>query len=159
GDNGASAKIHVSVLERIANGSEDYAPGNLPFGATIVPTMSGDPLGDRFARRRADAVKAIFAAAGAGREDLLGARPSSIRVANPSYWVSLVSGLGLIAGPLLGAVFSRSWAWVALGFVTPVVGLLVAWALAWYADVTMDATFSGFWHGVRPKLRDAFRRA
>lgn len=33
-------KIHESVLERIANGSDGYAPGNIPFDCEIVTTDS-----------------------------------------------------------------------------------------------------------------------
>jgi uncharacterized protein (DUF2235 family) len=32
------AKVHVSVIERIANGTNGYAPGNIPFDCEIVAT-------------------------------------------------------------------------------------------------------------------------
>ena len=33
-------KVHLSVLERIAHGSENYCPGNLPANAQVVFTPS-----------------------------------------------------------------------------------------------------------------------
>ena len=33
-----SSRIHVSVLERIAHGTDDYSPGNLPADAEVVYT-------------------------------------------------------------------------------------------------------------------------
>lgn len=38
--NVATPKIHVSVFERIANGTGGYAPGNIPFACEIVTTPS-----------------------------------------------------------------------------------------------------------------------
>ena len=35
---GIEPKVHVSVMERIAIGTQDYAPGNLPAGFTIATT-------------------------------------------------------------------------------------------------------------------------
>src|SRR5262249_53086876 len=64
---------------------------------------------------------------------------------------------GLIPGLLLAAL-TPSWASIGLGIVTPLAGLAAAWALARSADAKMDATFSAFWHRIRPKLREAFRR-
>jgi hypothetical protein len=156
--NGVPVKIHVSVLERLANGTGDYAPGNLPFGATVVPTLTGDPVADRFATRRAKAAQAVLAAAGKGRTDaagnpkpdLLDEVTSAIKLGAISYWIFLLSGLGLLVGLLLGSV---------LQLAASLVGLLVAWALAWRADSTIAVTFSGFWHRLRPELRAAFRRA
>ncbi len=36
--NGVAPRLHLSVLERIAHGTEDYAPGNLAPDATVVFT-------------------------------------------------------------------------------------------------------------------------
>jgi hypothetical protein len=36
-------KIHVSVFERIANGTDGHAPGNIPFGCKVVTTQSSTP--------------------------------------------------------------------------------------------------------------------
>jgi hypothetical protein len=33
-------KIHISVIERIANGTDGYAPGNVPYDCDIVTTRS-----------------------------------------------------------------------------------------------------------------------
>ena len=39
----AKPKIHISVFERIANGTDGYAPGNIPYGCEIVTTKSDNP--------------------------------------------------------------------------------------------------------------------
>jgi len=36
----AKPKIHISVFERIANGTDGYAPGNIPYDCEIVTTRS-----------------------------------------------------------------------------------------------------------------------
>ena len=36
----AKPKIHISVFERIANGTDGYAPGNIPYDCEIVSTRS-----------------------------------------------------------------------------------------------------------------------
>lgn len=38
--NVATPKVHISVFERIANGTGGYAPGNIPFACEIVTTPS-----------------------------------------------------------------------------------------------------------------------
>src|SRR5262249_50003119 len=111
--------------------------------------------GDHFAQRRAAAVQKVFAAAGAGRDDLLGEVGFPIGVASWSYAIFLVCFFGLIPGLVLTWLGRTG---IFLGVVTPLVGLAVSWLLPWFGDARMDATFSGFWHDVRPNLRDAFRR-
>jgi uncharacterized protein (DUF2235 family) len=166
---GVPANIHVSVLERLANGTADYAPGNLPFDATVVPTLTGDPLGDRFAMRRAKAAEAVLADAGRARTDAAGRlRPdllhevqSAIRIGNVSYWIFVASVPALLLGPaaLLAYVAGWSWGWPVVGFFAALGGLAIAWRLSDHADSMMDATFSASWHRIRRDLRAAFREA
>src|SRR5262249_13760482 len=53
-------RIHVSVLERIAHGTDDYSPGNLPPNAEVVftPPPGGEAA---HAARRADAAGRVLA--------------------------------------------------------------------------------------------------
>jgi hypothetical protein len=48
-ENNVPPAIHLSVLERVAHGTEDYTPGNLASDATVVITPTGDPEKDQSA--------------------------------------------------------------------------------------------------------------
>ena len=52
--------IHLSVLERVAHGTDGYAPGTLAPSAEIVFTPNNDPQQDAAVTVRAAAVKAAF---------------------------------------------------------------------------------------------------
>ncbi len=58
--NRVAPTVHLSVLERIAHGTEDYAPSNLAPDARVVITPSGHDASDESARARARAVEAVL---------------------------------------------------------------------------------------------------
>ena len=58
--NGVEPKLHMSVLERIAHGTEDYSPGNLDLSANVVSTMTGRMEEDAALQRRARAVEEVL---------------------------------------------------------------------------------------------------
>lgn len=62
-ENRVQPAIHLSVLERIAHGTEDYAPGNIAPNAKVVITLTGDREQDAAALARARVVEAAFQSA------------------------------------------------------------------------------------------------
>ena len=83
--------IHLSVLERIAHGSEDYAPGNLASGATVVITPTGDREKDEAACARAKEVENVLRKAHKNGTSLLAQVKPAIITGQVSYYVYLLS--------------------------------------------------------------------
>lgn len=79
--------IHLSVLERVAHGTDDYAPGNLPANAEVVITPTDSPDQETSARKRAQAVQAVFRSAYAGEASLLPRVRTAIIVGLASYYL------------------------------------------------------------------------
>ncbi len=158
---GTRPKLHLSVLERLAHGTDDYAPGNIPFDAEVVFTPSGEAAGDAFLQRRAMEVEAVLRVAGGPRKDLLedAAVAGPLRIADLSYWIFMVSWPLLVVLPLWArARFGGLWA-VLAGSIPGVLGFVSAWVMSWVADRRMGAHFAEFWHHWQPALRAALRRA
>ena len=61
GAKNVDAKIHVSVLERVAHGTEDYSPGNLPGDAKVIFTPPPNAANAELAERRAAAAQRVLA--------------------------------------------------------------------------------------------------
>jgi uncharacterized protein (DUF2235 family) len=157
---GVPIQVHLSVLERLAHGTDDYAPGNLPFDAKVVFTRTGDAAADDFLQRRASAVEGVLARAGAGKNgDLLADVSGPIAVGTASYWLFMASWIALLAGPVVMWWRTHALGPMLLGLVPGIVGFVVAWALAWYADARMEDRFSTFWHSWQRELRLALRSA
>ncbi len=89
--NDVAPTLHLSVLERIAHGTEDYSPGNLPSAARVVITPTGDSDKDAAALHRALAADNILKSAYGHEESLLGRVPNTIRVGRLSYYLYLLS--------------------------------------------------------------------
>jgi uncharacterized protein (DUF2235 family) len=148
--------IHLSVAERIAHGTADYAPGNIPADATVVFTPTGVPDQDRLLRQRAEAVGQSIRHAHLERDGrhLLDDVPGAIAQGVASYWT-------LLAGWAL--TLSVAIAWFAGGpyralAAAALVALAVAWWLGQRADRKMRDAFSVFWHRHRPAMRAALKR-
>lgn len=90
--NGVTPAIHLSVMERIAHGTEDYSPGNLPPDARIVITPTGDQEKDATAMTRALAAEMVLKSAHANtRSSLLSCVRGTISVGRLSYYIYLLS--------------------------------------------------------------------
>ncbi|MGH7233752.1 MAG: DUF2235 domain-containing protein [Nitrospiraceae bacterium] len=83
--------IHLSVVERIAHGTDDYAPGNLPADAKVVITPTGDAEKDGAALQRAKEVELVLRAAHAGEESLLPRVRTERAMGLASYYVYLIA--------------------------------------------------------------------
>jgi uncharacterized protein (DUF2235 family) len=83
--------IHLSVLERLAHGTEDYAPGNLPPDAEVVITPTGDHEKDETARQRAQELQAVLSSVHADGQSLLSHVKAEVVLGLVSYYGYLLS--------------------------------------------------------------------
>src|SRR5262249_44048985 len=89
-ENNVHPVIHLSVLERVAHGTEDYAPGNLPPNANVVITPTGESEKDAAALQRARAVQSVLRSAHArstGGHSLLSRVKAEVVIGLISYYV------------------------------------------------------------------------
>ncbi|MBB6094137.1 uncharacterized protein (DUF2235 family) [Povalibacter uvarum] len=186
---GVQPKLHLSVLERIAHGTDDYRPGNLPANSQVVITPSGDPTKDAAARERAEAAQQVLQGSHPKISSLLEAVGTRIVVGRFSYRVfalTIAAVLLLGAGAPAGATGSAASFFTSLGLLlfelvtSPidtllnlfwhgpnsllmmsvlVVGLLVAWLLSSWSTRGMERAFAEFWFTQQQKLRAGLKRA
>jgi len=105
--------IHLSVLERIAHGTDDYAPGNLPGNAAVVITPTDNEGKGAAALTRAQAIESVLRSAHAGEDSLLSRVRTEMALGLASYYlyvgvcvfvllaVSTPSGFRSMLNPLL----------------------------------------------------------
>ena len=189
-DNGiARPKMHVSVLERAAHGTADYAPGNLPRNASIVVTEPGAVASRELLETRAQLVQsALHAAQTREGKSLLDNVRGAIGVGLLSYYLYILGVLlvlGVAAGngdvgvhpatlarglvdliknaltsPLTTSAAVIQTLWAKPALLgTILIVLGVSYAIATAADVRMNRVFSTFWHGVQQDLRKALKQA
>jgi uncharacterized protein (DUF2235 family) len=169
---GVTPKIHRSVFERIARGTEGYAPGSLPVRCDVVSTTATSRVRDEIAEAVAD----IFGAA----PPLLRRTPGWRAVGTCGYWLLLFSSValgaltvdqyvadslalshGLRAGAEQLADNGLSPGWIIIAARTAwrhqltVGGAALSLVLLVVADQQLDRIYSSFWHSAREKLRAA----
>lgn len=180
--------VHLSVLERIAHGTDDYAPGNLPADAEVVVTPTDN--GETAVLTRAKEVEAVLRSAHAGKESLLSRVRSEIGIGLTSYYLYVgtflflivavstpdgiqslldpwlvLKNMGLLIYNILTLRLSEVWASVKALAASPgkagvvVGGFLLAYVLMLCADSRMSAGFSQFWHRHHAQLREALKEA
>ena len=93
---GVRPRIHVSVLERIAHGTDDYSPGNLPADADVVFTPPPNSANTELAQRRAAGVQRVLATIPGG--SLLNRVKRETAFGELSYYIYLVACLLFLAG-------------------------------------------------------------
>jgi uncharacterized protein (DUF2235 family) len=143
-------RIHVSVLERIAHGTEDYAPGNLLPEASVVYTESGDPAKDAASATRAGSAQAAL-------RSIHGEVPSL-----QGLWRQAALGhlarlgpVGLLPVLALGDGVATPSPMVLASALAGAVGLLL---LAGAERRRLRRhLFSQFWHPAQRRLRDALK--
>jgi uncharacterized protein (DUF2235 family) len=94
----ARPAIHLSVLERIAHGTDDYAPGNLPADAEVVVTPTNNGGKQTAVLTRAKGVEAVLRSAHAGEESLLPRVRTQIAMGLASYYLYVGTCLFLLLG-------------------------------------------------------------
>jgi hypothetical protein len=124
--------VHVSVLERIVRGTEDYAPGNVPADARVVITASGanDELSYARARALQDVLRSVHGEM-RGRS-LLSKVPQQLTAGYWSYWIYVFTCL-LVVVCAAASEQLRVWADGSVGVVAsairPSVVLQAPWLL------------------------------
>jgi uncharacterized protein (DUF2235 family) len=185
-DSGVVPKVHLSVLERIAHGTEDYSPGNLPANAQVVITPTGDPAQDAAAHNRAAAAQAVLREAQRLGDSLLDGVRGYMwmgRLAHGVFVLSIVITLVLaamysqaqatsFAGRLYGLIvdlvsspfataMNLFWRGESSAVLSSVLlsGVLVAAVLSRWATHGMTREFARFWFTHQQKLREGLKRA
>jgi hypothetical protein len=112
-DNGVTPTIHLSVLERIAHGTDDYSPGNLPPNAKVVITATDDQETTAPALARALVAENILKSAHKDNDGpLLDLVRGTIMVGRLSYYIyllTLVAALITASGALDAAGGTSFW--------------------------------------------------
>ncbi len=165
---GIAPRIHLTVAERIANGTDDYAPGNIPPNSTVATTLLDpeDPnhaLKEQVIGRRAEAVERLIQRALGGRY-LLDSVRSQVAIGDASYWFFVIAWALLLVGGLrvlIGQVGPDPVTFATGGpaIVVAAACFLLARALGALADHAMSETFSEFWLQHQKELRNGIRTA
>jgi uncharacterized protein (DUF2235 family) len=93
---GARPKVHLSVFERIAHGTDGYAPGTLAPDMDVVYTPSGNLSEDRTAATRAEEVQCALANAFRKRGVDLEKVRGTLILGRFAYYLYVVSCLAVI---------------------------------------------------------------
>jgi uncharacterized protein (DUF2235 family) len=188
-DSGLQPKIHLSVLERAAHGTEDYRPGNLPPASVVVITRTDDDEKNAAALDRAEEVQKALWAGRTQDRSLLEIVAREVLIGRLSYrvfattcavvllcaaWMSdptvdsVPTYLGNLLKLLFGLLTSPFDTTVGLfersrmALVLPlalVAGLLLAWLLSSWSTRGMNRAFAEFWFTHQQKLRTALKKA
>jgi uncharacterized protein (DUF2235 family) len=167
-------KLHVSVMERIAHGTEDYCPGNLPTNATVVTTSTHDAVKDAAITARAAETQKVLQDAHAHGTPLLHQAHREVSIGRNSYRLFAVSCIGAVALVASITVANGIEPGYNFGYVSAVAsqlpnylvaalavagGLIGSFALAAYCDKGMLQRFSSFWFKQQKELRRALKDA
>jgi uncharacterized protein (DUF2235 family) len=182
-------RVHLSVLERIAHGTDGYAPGTLAPEVEVVFTPTGDVAQDQALEVRVKSVNAVLTKVLAGSEKLVKVG-GTIVIGQFAYYIYVASCLAVVlAASVPPDAGSRLNPWTVLknaaGLVSDAVtgqwgpiwdstkrlfsdpallltllaGFAIAAILASYVDHVRSRAFSGFWHESRHDLREALKAA
>ena len=179
---GVTPKLHVSVLERIAHGTDDYSPGNLPGDAEVIFTPPPNSANAELAERRAAAAQRVLATIPGGT--LLARVRREMAAGRLSYYIYIATCLVFLnaawrtaqrslaqpegaAGVLARLtspwetatrIAAEVWAqpWLPAGLL---LGFAIAYALTLVVEARMSGHFSGFWFVKQEELRDGLKQA
>ena len=137
-ENAVAPAIHLSVLERIAHGTDDYNPGNLPGRARVVITPTGDPAKDATASNRAAAMQAVLQSAHGPAPSLLSLVRAKVILGRVSYYLFLLSCIALV----LAAAAPNGWeSMIHVGPFLKDIGRLL-WGLVTSLPTTLQGAYS-----------------
>jgi len=164
---GVPPLIHLSVLERLAHGTGDYAPGNIAPRAKVVITHADDPAEDPPVLLRARAAEAVLHAAHKTDQSLLKGVKTEILIGRAAYYVYLISCtlvvLAACAPPAAHFLKFQSDFIEIAGAPAMLLtllcgGLLLSYVMAVFSARGISARFSEFWHDEQSNLRAALER-
>ncbi|HJT53675.1 MAG TPA: DUF2235 domain-containing protein [Candidatus Angelobacter sp.] len=152
-------RLHLSVLERVAHGTENYAPGNLPFAQAMVTPSSADS--PELLKQRAEEVQSVLRQF--PMQSLLPKVKKAVSFARFSYYTYLAVWAFILASLVSAALamFRVLRPFISLrgALGTILLGFGAAYAMQIWAERKMMKEFSGFWHQVQPNLRSALKQA
>jgi hypothetical protein len=168
---GIGPRIHLTAAERIAHGTDDYAPGNIPPGTTVAFTPVADP--DEQARQRKQdilqnrtmAAQDVLRRAHDENGYPLDSVKGYVRLGDWSYWLFVlawvcVAGLTVAIGVETLEHSHFVWHWWILGLLSGAVLVFgVASLLSRFVSNRMGDEFARFWHSYQPQLRRALKQA
>lgn len=136
-------KIHVSVFERIAHGTNGYTPGNIPVRCEVVTTRGSQTWPSSTALHGvAKEIKKM----NPGRTPL-DDMYNIVESGRWSYYAFLVATIGL----LLWLFFRPDHLWIVMG--VGVVAAAVIWLWAAFVDSHLGSHYSSCWYKHREALR------
>ena len=169
----APVRVHLSVLERLAHGTDDYAPGNLPGLAHVVvtdtaQTNKAQQLANAHAtellRLRASNTEKVLRSMAA--HSLLYRVRKAMSIGRSSYYLYLAAVLGAVvdAGAMLaswwqGGGFSPAGLVIGTGWGMVAAALAAAFLLSLWVDNHLSNVFSGEWYRKHDDLRKALKDA
>jgi uncharacterized protein (DUF2235 family) len=95
--------IHLSVVERIEHGTEDYAPGNLPANARIVTTLTGNKMVDDRTWQAAQLAETVLHQAHGNGPSLPARVRRPIAIGRLSYYVYLITCTAILIAAAMPA--------------------------------------------------------
>lgn len=167
-------KIHVSVLERIANGTDSYLPANVPYRFEVVRTQDSQRPVWPSAEKMEDLKKALVTGQAlwkppAEESSLLDRLQGVIREGKLSYRLFVILSLpflalwGFLAAPewMQKLVHERLWeGQLGKAAISGLVFLLLGggvWEWARRVDARIEATAKQYWQLYRAELQGLFR--
>jgi uncharacterized protein (DUF2235 family) len=181
------ARLHISAINRIAHGVEDYAPDNLPPQVTVVTTRPYGNQDPALIEQRAANAERVYTDAFNGAS-LLDSLTGTVAIGRLSYYVFLLACTAALLGVVIYGAVDRS----ALGIgrqlaslvggalsspidtgihaatillshrpllLAVVLALLMSSVMSRFADRRISNVASAFWHEHRPRLRQALKDA
>ena len=172
----AVPRIHASVIERIVQAPEGYAPGNVPPRCTVVTTEAHSLVDPR---KISEAIAAAHG--GTAARPLIEQQAAWVRVGFAAYLAFVIGIAGALIRALITSVgdvnalsevvtsarplfdvfpFSLLAAVLRDPIATTLLfsGLLLGYILSGISDRRTNWVYSAFWHRHRPALRTALRR-
>jgi len=165
----AKPKIHISVFERIANGTDGYAPGNIPYDCDVVTTKPDKSEKDWPSAETIHAIKDLLRE-GSSADPMISPleeNEKTVRSGQRSYrtfliatfvvaFMSVFSFKGVPLNFSNGAVQWDVPLWLVLLIGLALVG---SWVLLWSSrvDARLNSAYSRRWNKHRARLRELFR--
>jgi len=159
---GISPRIHLTVAERIAHATDDYAPGNLPPSVTVATTRVDptDPMvveRERIVGRRAEAIEQVLNDA-LSDGYLLDRVQTHLAFGDAAYWFMVTTCVLVALGAIRAAASLLLPNTEALGDAGPfvvvaIIFLLMGRFLGNYANHAVQEVFSQFWQQHQKDLR------